>query len=89
MPSGPGIADENDLQLFNSLIYSAQRLLSITGPYFVPDESLLYASTRSSSSWASTVIRSWSTVLRTPEWHRRPLGKRHIDNVMRLTSALQ
>jgi cardiolipin synthase len=23
------------------------------------------------------------------EWSRRPLGKRYIDNVMRLTSALQ
>ena len=45
VPNGPGIPDENDLQLFNSLIYSAQRLLSITSPCFVPDESLLYAST--------------------------------------------
>ena len=68
VPNGPGIPDENDLQLFNSLIYSAQRLLSITGPYFVPDESLLYCQhdiragvSRSSSSWASRMIRSWST----------------------------
>ncbi|MEZ5162024.1 MAG: phospholipase D-like domain-containing protein [Marmoricola sp.] len=31
--------------MFNSLIYSATRRLSITSPYFVPDESLLSAVT--------------------------------------------
>jgi cardiolipin synthase len=31
--------------MFNSLIYGAQRRLSITSPYFVPDESLLTAVT--------------------------------------------
>ena len=36
---------ENNLRLFTTLIYSAQRRLSITSPYFVPDESLLYAVT--------------------------------------------
>jgi cardiolipin synthase len=45
VPSGPGFPDENNLRLFNSLIYSAQRRLSITSPYLVPDESLLYAIT--------------------------------------------
>jgi phosphatidylserine/phosphatidylglycerophosphate/cardiolipin synthase-like enzyme len=30
VPSGPGFPDENNLRLFNSLIYSAQRRLSIT-----------------------------------------------------------
>ena len=40
VPSGPGFLDENNLRLFNSLIYSAQRRLSITSPYFVPDDSL-------------------------------------------------
>jgi cardiolipin synthase len=45
VPSGPGFPDESNLRLFNSLIYSAQRRLSITSPYFVPDESLLYAIT--------------------------------------------
>lgn len=43
--SGPGFPDENNLRLFNTLIYGAQRRLSITSPYFVPDESLLYAIT--------------------------------------------
>ena len=45
VPSGPAFPDEKNLRLFNSLIYSAQRRLSITSPYFVPDDSLLYAIT--------------------------------------------
>ncbi|HEX6149839.1 cardiolipin synthase [Nocardioides sp.] len=45
VPSGPGFATENNLRLFTTLIYSAHRRLSITSPYFVPDESLLYAVT--------------------------------------------
>jgi cardiolipin synthase len=45
VPSGPGFVTENNLRLFNSLIYSARERLSITSPYFVPDESLLYAVT--------------------------------------------
>ncbi|MFD1826134.1 cardiolipin synthase [Mumia zhuanghuii] len=45
IPSGPGFATENNLRLFTTLIYSAQQRLSITSPYFVPDESLLYAVT--------------------------------------------
>lgn len=42
-PSGPAFPAENNLALFNSLIYAAERRLSITSPYFVPDESLLGA----------------------------------------------
>jgi cardiolipin synthase A/B len=45
IPSGPGFATENNLRAFTTLLYSAQRRLSITSPYFVPDESLLYAIT--------------------------------------------
>ena len=45
LPSGPGYPTENNLRLFNTLIYGAQRRLSLTSPYFVPDESLLYAVT--------------------------------------------
>jgi cardiolipin synthase len=44
-PSGPAFKIENNLALFNTLIYYAQRRLSITSPYFVPDESLLAALT--------------------------------------------
>ena len=42
-PSGPAFETENNLALFNSLIYAARRRISITSPYFVPDESLLGA----------------------------------------------
>ena len=45
VPSGPGFATENNLRLFNSMIYAARRRLSLTSPYFVPDETLLYAVT--------------------------------------------
>jgi cardiolipin synthase len=45
VPSGPGFATENNLRMFTTLIYSAQRRISLTSPYFVPDESLLYAVT--------------------------------------------
>jgi cardiolipin synthase len=45
VPSGPGFPHENNLRLFNTLIYGARQRLSITSPYFVPDESLLYAIT--------------------------------------------
>ena len=45
VPSGPGFPDENNLRLFNTLIYGARERLSITSPYFVPDDSLLYAIT--------------------------------------------
>ncbi len=45
VPSGPGFSTENNLRLFNTLIYSAQQRISICSPYFVPDDSLLYAVT--------------------------------------------
>ena len=44
-PSGPGFPSENNLRLFTSLLASATRRISITSPYFIPDESLLYAIT--------------------------------------------
>ncbi|MGV8885542.1 MAG: cardiolipin synthase [Microbacteriaceae bacterium] len=45
VPSGPGFAGENNLRLFNSLLYMAQERIMISSPYFVPDESMLYAIT--------------------------------------------
>ncbi|MDI2098891.1 cardiolipin synthase [Ruicaihuangia caeni] len=45
VPSGPGFDGENNLRLFNSLLYSAQERIIITSPYFVPDDSMLYAIT--------------------------------------------
>lgn len=43
--SGPGIVAENNLRMFTTLIYAANERISLTSPYFVPDESLLYAVT--------------------------------------------
>lgn len=45
VPSGPGFDGENNLRLFNALVYSAQERLIIASPYFVPDDSMLYAIT--------------------------------------------
>lgn len=45
VPSGPGFDSENNLRLFNNLLYSAQESIVISSPYFVPDESMLYAIT--------------------------------------------
>jgi cardiolipin synthase len=45
VPSGPGFVTENNLRLFNSLLYSAEERITISSPYFVPDDSLLYAIT--------------------------------------------
>ncbi|NPD06135.1 cardiolipin synthase [Nocardioides sp. zg-1308] len=45
VPSGPGFVTENNLRLFNSMLYSARASVSVTSPYFVPDETLLYAMT--------------------------------------------
>jgi cardiolipin synthase len=45
VPSGPGFESENNLRLFNALVYSAEHRIGMTTPYFVPDESLLYAIT--------------------------------------------
>jgi cardiolipin synthase len=50
VPSGPGFEGENNLRLFNSLLYSANEKIIITSPYFVPDESMLYAITTAAQS---------------------------------------
>jgi len=45
VPSGPGFERENNLRLFLALLYYAQDRIIITSPYFVPDESIMYAIT--------------------------------------------
>ncbi len=45
VPSGPGFEGENNLRLFNTLLYNAQEKVIVTSPYFVPDESMLFAIT--------------------------------------------
>ena len=43
LPSGPSFDADNNLKLFNTLLYNAEERISITSPYFVPDESILLA----------------------------------------------
>ena len=50
VPSGPAFDGENNLRLFNSLLYAAQEQIQICSPYFVPDESMLYAITTAAQS---------------------------------------
>lgn len=45
IPSGPGFEFQNNLKLFMSLLFSAQKKIIIVSPYFVPDEGLLLAIT--------------------------------------------
>lgn len=45
VPSGPGFDHENNLRLFNGMLYNARHKVIITSPYFVPDDSMLYAIT--------------------------------------------
>ena len=45
VPSGPGFDGENNLRLFNTLLYNAEKRVIITSPYFVPDDSMLYSIT--------------------------------------------
>ena len=50
VPSGPGFAGENNLRLFNSLVYGATKRIILVSPYFVPDDSMLYAITTAAES---------------------------------------
>ncbi|MCH1867483.1 phospholipase D-like domain-containing protein [Nocardioides sp. CFH 31398] len=45
VPSGPGFPTEPNLRMFTHLVHQAVRSVSITSPYFVPDEALLTAIT--------------------------------------------
>ncbi|MDN5812017.1 MAG: cardiolipin synthase [Micrococcaceae bacterium] len=43
LPSGPSFENDNNLKLYVALIHKAERRISITSPYFVPEESTLLA----------------------------------------------
>lgn len=56
VPSGPGFPDENNLRLFNDLIYQAVDRIVVCTPYLVPDDSLLYALTNASYRDVDVVV---------------------------------
>jgi cardiolipin synthase len=56
LPSGPGYDNENNLKLFNSLIYAAYRKITIVNPYFVPDSSLLTAITSAAQRGVEVIM---------------------------------
>ena len=43
LASGPGLPSGNQLPMITSLVYGARRRLALTGPFLIPDESLLAA----------------------------------------------
>lgn len=43
VPSGPSFDNDNNLKLYATLIHKAEHRVSITSPYFVPDETILMA----------------------------------------------
>ena len=43
LPSGPSFDNDNNLKLYATLIHKAERRVSITSPYFVPEESIQMA----------------------------------------------
>lgn len=45
VPSGPAFDGENNLRLFNGLMYAARDHILIVSPYLVPDDSMRYAIT--------------------------------------------
>ena len=45
VPSGPAFDGENNLRLFNGLMYQARKRIVIVSPYLVPDDSMRYAIT--------------------------------------------
>ena len=70
VPSGPGYPTEPNLRMVLSLIQNATERVSITSPYFVPDEALLAAMTTA----AYRGIKLW--FLQNAEGV--PLGRRQI-----------
>lgn len=40
LPSGPSFDNDNNLKLFAATIHNARRRVSVTSPYYVPDESI-------------------------------------------------
>ena len=43
LPSGPGFDNDNNLKLFAAMIQNARQRISITSPYYVPDETIQMA----------------------------------------------
>lgn len=56
VPSGPTLNPENIHRLLIASIYSAQQQITLTTPYFVPDESLLIALTSAAARGVDTLI---------------------------------
>lgn len=56
VPSGPGYDHENNLRLFVQLMYQARKRVVISSPYFVPDDSMLYAMTTAAQRGIEVIL---------------------------------
>ena len=56
VPSGPTLNPENIHRLLIAAIYSARQQITLTTPYFVPDESLMLALTSAAARGVDTLI---------------------------------
>ncbi len=66
--SGDGFVTENNLRLFNTLLYSAEERIPISSPYFVPDDSLLYAiTTAAQRSYYEALLKAGVRIFLYPE----------------------
>jgi cardiolipin synthase len=61
LPSGPGLDNENNLRLFNHLLYNARDRIVICSPYFVPDESMLIAITSAAQRGVEVRVHAGAT----------------------------
>lgn len=73
LPSGPSFDNDNNLKLYATLIHKAERRVSITSPYLVPDESILLAIVTAAARGLSVELfvsevgdRAWSTTRSVP-----------------------
>lgn len=80
VPSGPGFEDENNLRLFNHLIYNANRSVVVCSPYFVPDESLLHALTTEARSGVDVRLYVGET---SDHWLTHKAQQSYYDDLVR------
>jgi phosphatidylserine/phosphatidylglycerophosphate/cardiolipin synthase-like enzyme len=68
LPGGPSFDNDNNLKLFAAMIHNARKRISITSPYYVPDDTTKWPSSPLSLAaltWSSSSLRSatssWSS----------------------------
>jgi phosphatidylserine/phosphatidylglycerophosphate/cardiolipin synthase-like enzyme len=101
LPSGPSFDNDNNLKLFAAMIQNARRRISVTSPYYVPDETIQMALVTAGSRGLDVELfvsgsraveddyRAKSRQVVLSDWLKRSRREKVFDNLMRLTSSLQ